>query len=327
MHLRDKVLKDFLTGKSSVSGKKEVLAWLDASAENADRLFRAEELYDAGRLDAARRSGEAERKLRLRLAPLEAGRKRSVFLKALPYAASVCLLVAAGLFLAKTLRKADEAFLTASADAEVKELVLPDGTKVWLNAFSSLSYPVAFGEDVRTVRLRGEAYFEVTKDPDRPFIVSSEGMDVKVLGTSFNFNTCVDGDVEEVALIQGRVQACGRRDEGKITLIPGQKAILDKGNGQMLVEQAPAELDAVWHDALIPFRNANIETIARALERFYPVKIFIGADVDRKATYSGIIGRHDSLDSVLSALTYSIPVKYVVSGRSVYLEKTSRNSF
>lgn len=321
MHLHDKILKDFLTGKSSGAGKEKVLAWMDESAENADRLFRAEELYDAGRLDAARRSVEAERRLRLRVASLEAVGKKRRFLKYLAYAASVCLVAALGFTLTKSLHKADETFLTVAADAQVKDLVLPDGTKVWLNVASSLSYPAAFDKDIRTVRLRGEAYFEVTKDPDRPFIVSSGGMDVKVLGTSFNFNTRVNGNVEEVALIEGRVLACGRRDEGKIMLIPGQKAILDKGSGQMSVEQAPAELDAVWHDALIPFRNANIETIARVLERFYPVKIVIGAGVDREATYSGIISKYDSLDSVLSALTYSIPVKYVISGGSVCLEK------
>lgn len=321
MRLHDKILKDFLIGKSDEAGTEAVLAWLDESEENADRLFRAEELRDAGRLDYARRSEAAERRLRLRIASQEAARKRNIFLKPLSYAASVCLVAALGLFLGKTLRSSDEPFLTAVADAGVKELVLSDGTKVWLNASSSLSYPAIFGETTRAVRLQGEAYFEVTKDPDRPFVVSSEGMDVKVLGTSFNFNTRVDGNVEEVALIDGKVQACGRRDEGKITLIPGQKAILDKGSGQMLVKQAPVELDAVWHDALIPFRNANIETIAKVLERFYPVKIVIGTDVDREATYSGIISKHGSLDSVLSALTYSIPVKYVMSGSSVYMER------
>lgn len=321
MRLHDKILKDFLTGKSDEAGTKAVLDWLEESEGNADRLFRAEELRDAGRVDCARRSEAAERRLRLRIASQESARKRSLFLKTLSYAASVCLVAALSLFLGKTLRHGDEPFLTAVADAGVKELVLSDGTKVWLNTTSSLSYPAIFGEAARAVRLQGEAYFEVTKDPDRPFVVSSEGMEVKVLGTSFNFNTRVDGNVEEVALIEGKVQACGRRDEGKITLSPGQKAVLDKGSGQMLVKQAPVELDVVWHDALIPFHNANIETIARVLERFYPVKIVIGTDVDREATYSGIISKNGSLDSVLSALTYSIPVKYIMTDSSVYIER------
>jgi transmembrane sensor len=212
--------------------------------------------------------------------------------------------------------------IIATADGQnIKQIVLPDGTKVWLNKNTTLSYPKTFEDDKRNVELNGEAYFEVVKNPHKPFTVNSEAMDVRVLGTVFNFRTSGRNDLAEVSLLEGSVQVKGNNDEGVINIKPGQKVILDKINHCMIVQQTNTSLDAVWHNKMIPLENMNIHSIARILEHLYHVHITVASNVDAKMTYSGTIKYNETIDSVLTALRYSIPFEYRIDGNEVYIKK------
>ena len=141
---------------------------------------------------------------------------------------------------------------------------MPDGSKVWLNNASTLKYPHEFSEKERNVYLEGEAYFEVTKNRHKPFIVQSDAMRVRVLGTTFNFKSDKRCRIAEATLIEGEIEVKGNKEEGQIILAPGQRAELNKNNGRLTVKQVDAKLDAVWHDNLIPFQKADIFTITKA---------------------------------------------------------------
>lgn len=320
MQISDKILKDYLLGKCNAAQIETVLKWINESEDNAKRLFLLEDIYLAGRMQVNDKRLDASfKKLKQRISFAESRTKtRNRLLQIIGYAASV-LLVAGLTFLTLQLINNTEDMRLAMATDKVETIVLPDGTKVWLNTDSSLEYPAEFQEKSRSVKLKGEAYFEVVKNPDCPFIVASDGMKVKVLGTSFNFNAKKGPSLEEVSLIEGKIQAIGNADEGKVTLRPGQKVLLDTKKGDMTVENSDLMLEAVWHDNLIPFKNANIRGIGDVLERFYPVSIHIDSGINMEATYSGIVSRHDSIDSVLAAIAYTLPINYRVSGNQVYL--------
>jgi transmembrane sensor len=214
----------------------------------------------------------------------------------------------------------DQQMMVAVAnEGIVKEVVLPDGTKVWLNNSAILKYPREFSEKERNVHLEGEAYFEVTKNRHKPFTIQSDAMRVRVLGTRFNFKCDKRCRIAEATLIEGEIEVKGNKEEGQIILTPGQRAELNKNNGRLTVKQVDAKMDAVWHDNLIPFQKADIFTITKALERFYDVKIILSPDIQSNKTYSGVLKRKSDIESVLKSLQNSIPIDYKIVGSNIFI--------
>ena len=200
-------------------------------------------------------------------------------------------------------------------------LMLPDGTKVWLNRQSALKYPKEFDAEDRVVEIEGEGYFEVTKDPHQPFIVESDVMSVKVLGTVFNFHVDKEQQKASVSLLEGKVRVAGNNDEGTIELEPGQKAFVDARMGSMTVSEADVYQEAMWHEHKTAFSNANINSIAKLLENIYKVQVVVDPAIDQNNTYSGVVKEKETIDSVLDLLQNTLPIHYKVKGNKVYLIK------
>ena len=211
--------------------------------------------------------------------------KEGTFLNALrkgwKYAASIAAIIAvSGLSAWYVLSNQSREQITVSTGAgETLALVLPDSSKVWLNENTVLAYPEAFDGDKRELHLNGEAYFEVTKNKHKPFRVNSKNMSVQVLGTKFNFKSLDNGKTAEASLIEGEVKVEGNNDEGSITLSPGQKVELNLMTRQMKVSQADVIVDAVWHDNLIPLKQADLFRIADILEKLYGMDIILSPDL------------------------------------------------
>ncbi|MEP6949433.1 MAG: FecR family protein, partial [Ginsengibacter sp.] len=151
------------------------------------------------------------------------------------------------------------------------QVVLPDGSKVWLNSASSLHFPTAFEGNLRIVELTGEAYFEVTKNKERPFLVKVGDMEVKVLGTHFNINAYPDENIIKTSLLEGRVKIT----KGKATglLQPGKQALLSNGESKMKIIDANMDEVVAWKNGLFQFDGADITTIMQEIGRWYNVEI------------------------------------------------------
>ncbi|MCI1779885.1 MAG: FecR family protein [Bacteroidales bacterium] len=329
--LDDKILEHFLKDECSAEELKKIDIWINESKENAESLFRAEEIYNLGkysRYENTEGKSIAENALLERI-----GKEKNKIisrrgtLRWFRYAAVIIIMIAIGFTVTYKVRRhmlSVETITACTGEAGVKQIILPDGTKVWLNHSSELTYPLKFDGGKRLITLKGEAYFEVTPDKHKPFIVRGNAMSVEVLGTIFNFKSKQSEDISEVSLIRGTVKAYGNRHEGLIVLSPDQKVSLDKRSGRMTVHQVNASLDALWHDNLIPFNNSNIEEIAKTLERLYNVRISISSKVNKKATYSGIIRHGSSIDSVLTQMSYSIPFRISRIKDTLYLSSVLR---
>lgn len=166
----------------------------------------------------------------------------------------------------------------------VKRLTPPDGTQVWLNGASELTYPAEFSSDERSVNLCGEALFEVTKNPRRPFIVKSDAVQIRVLGTKFNMNTRSTDHTEEVSLIEGQVEVKELAPRTNCDSYPTRKYESTKS---IIIwrESVYAALDALWHDGLIPFDNIDLKGIAAILEKAYCVHICIEGPAPARNLY------------------------------------------
>ena len=300
--LNEDIIIRYLENRCSEEDFVLINEWMKESDENAGELFRMEEIYQLGKFPFEEENlvVRAERRLGRRLEQ-ENQKKQEVFKlrSVLRYAAAIVgvMVLAAGL--AYWFRnKAEELVVASAAHGQVREMLLPDGTKVWLNQSSVLKYPRAFEGKERHVYLDGEAYFEVARNHEKPFMVKSPAMDVRVLGTSFNIKCRPDNSFAETTLIEGEVEVKDKSDKGRITLLPGQKAVLNRVTGRMQVKQVDPKMEIVWHNDLIPFEKSSIFQIAAALERFYGVKIILSPDVDSTNTYSGVLKKKDNIESV-----------------------------
>lgn len=200
---------------------------------------------------------------------------------------------------------------TASSDAQTVyntmttprarqyNLELSDGTKVWLNASSSITFPTYFAANERKVILTGEAYFEVTKDKKRPFRVSVNDMQVNVLGTHFNVNAYTDEDTVNTTLLEGSVLLT---DKGtKVLLKPGQQAQTGKSGATVVNNNVNLEEVMGWKNGVFYFENASLQVVLRQLSRWYDVDVVFEKGVPSR-TFEGEIQRDLQLSQVLKIL-------------------------
>lgn len=196
------------------------------------------------------------------------------------------------------------------------QVVLPDGSKVWLNAESSLYFPTAFTGNQREVTLTGEAYFEVAKNKEKPFSVKVDGMSINVLGTHFNVNAYSDENTIRTSLLEGSVKII--KDNKSKLLKPGYQAVLNKK--QNIIDIADVDMSGVmaWKNGLFHFEGADITTIMREIGRWYNVEIVYSGKVPARS-FEGKISRDAELSEVLRILELS-KVKFSVVGRKIIVE-------
>lgn len=187
------------------------------------------------------------------------------------------------------------------------QLRLSDGTQVWLNADSELEFPSAFSDQERRVRVRGEAYFEVAKDPSKPFKVEVNGMEVEALGTAFNINTHMNPDKVKTILTEGRIRVSN--DKQQIVVNSGYATLSSLEN--IAVEKADIEEALAWKDGYFYFNSKNLKYILEEIARWYDVQLHIKKPISQEK-YKGGIKRTESIEKLcemLSDLTdYSIEI-------------------
>lgn len=202
------------------------------------------------------------------------------------------------------------------------QFMLPDGSAVWLNTDSELSYPQTFGDDSREVKLIGEAYFEVTKQQDNdqsiPFIVRSNQQDVKVLGTKFNVNAYPNEPVSTTTLLEGAVEVNDLRNTGSILLRPNEQSIISATG--ITKNQVHATDITAWMDGYLVLRGLDLSNIARIVERNYDVT-FLDKNLPTDIKMSGELQTDVQLSDLLSALQINTGVKFIRKGRSIMVER------
>lgn len=216
-----------------------------------------------------------------------------------------------------------EAFNTLETqNGEQYHLILPDGSNVWLNAGSSLKYPVAFADHQRLVELRGEAYFEIAHQKLRPFKVLTRQQQIEVLGTHFNVSAYDDEPVAKNTLMEGRVKvitpALDRGETGIVILKPGEQSVLI-GN-KLQVAQANLEEAMAWKNGYFMFESENIRSIMRKVSRWYNIEVVYQGEVTEE-TFSGVVDRFANVSQILKKLSLTNRVHFKIEGRRVIVTK------
>lgn len=200
---------------------------------------------------------------------------------------------------------------------DCSEVLLPDGTTVVLNSASSLSYPADYGLVERNVSISGEAFLKVAKDKNKPFIVDTRDLQVRVLGTTFNISAYDNSDVIETTLLEGSVQVTSKLRQGKtITIKPNEKVTLCKKDGRMWAEATEVEYETAWVKGDLVFRSATFIQVVQCIERRYGLNINVVHGNISTDRFTGTIQEKD-IRNVLQLLQKHFAFSYVRSNDSI----------
>ncbi|MBN2596996.1 FecR domain-containing protein [Labilibaculum sp.] len=204
------------------------------------------------------------------------------------------------------------------------KLTLADGTKIWLNSNSKLRYPSQFGTGVRKVQLEGEAFFQVAKDKEHPFIVDVTTAEIKVLGTSFNVNAYNDQDEIFTTLVEGKVEVKDDLRGVSQELSPNDQLCFNKLNGKTSKKIVDTRLYTAWKDGRFVFENRSLEDIMIRLSRWYDVDVFFLTNSIKQLKYTGDVARYDNINSILDMIEVTKKVKFTIKDRSVMIEENCK---
>lgn len=215
------------------------------------------------------------------------------------------------------------------------QIILPDGSKVWLNSESSIHYPVSFAENERRVQITGEAYFEVAKlklssGQRVPFIVEKGDMQVEVLGTHFNVNTYSDESAIKTTLLEGKVRVVRKTGvaEQSAILAPGEQAVISDAKGKasrsvndrIKVNKTDVDNVVAWKNGLFHFESADVKTVMRQLARWYDVDVvYEGATVKNDPLFVEV-SRNTRLSDVLKVLQESGSARFTIQGKKIIVK-------
>lgn len=299
--MKKETLYKYFEGIASPEEEAAVYHWLDASSENEEELFREREFFDAMILSGRVKDCTSEKNERLGMIrkPLMRVWMREV----LKVAAVIAITVACGSYLYLSEKKellAAMNTITVPAGQRVN-LKLPDGTEVWLNARSEMTYPAVFSDTRREVKLEGEAYFEVEHNKKIPFVVRTRKCDIEVLGTKFNVEAYSDSEEFATSLMEGSVKVTDNTGpSASVVLKPDQEVRFKEGRLQL---SSIGDYDHFrWKEGLVCFNNVAFCELMKRFEKCYGISIIVENKNLEEYSCSGKFRISDGLDNALRIL-------------------------
>lgn len=278
------IIYKYLSGLATEDEQLQLLAWLKASSENRKAFFEIKALWKARHSLVSAQEGERRVKNSLALLNQRIDRfvpfytKPQLTYRAIYSAAAIAVVllilsVSLTFFYHKKEISSSEIVCVNLSQDSVKKVILPDGTRVWLNADTRLTYPSLLTGNQRRIRLNGEAFFEVAKDALRPFIVETDALLTQVIGTSFCINTRPADGISHITLQTGAIQLLQTTGEKLVALRPGQQAVYSQHTNRIEVREVNVDEYTSWRFDLMVMSNMDVSSIINRIEDLYNVKI------------------------------------------------------
>ena len=328
-HIDDLILA-FIKGELDDAGKAELESWVCSGTDNREYFSRTCQVWLATGLEAYREKfnpedafAEFKRSCKIGMKPKARAWRYVAWVAAA--AAAVAVAVFTSYNVGRESIRRELSNITAEAPyGSSLRMNLPDGSTICLNAGSTVTYSQGFGVVDRNITLSGECYFEVARDEAMPFIVKTHDMDVKVVGTKFNFRNYPNDLEAIVSLLEGRVALTNNLREGddERYLNLGQRVVLDKHKGEMRIETKDVENAILWTTGNIFFDEELLPDIAKELERQYGTKIsIVGERLRNLRIYGNVIPREMTLSEVLESLAATNRIDYAwEDGKVIFRE-------
>ncbi len=311
--MNTELLHKFFAGKASNEEILKIKSWTEQSDENLQELISERKIYDTIQLNIHNPLTVVS-EVTIDEQPVRRFSMNSFAKEFLKIASVVLITILASwmLFNNNKINPNELAMQTIKVPAGQRiNVVLPDGTSVWVNSKSTLTYPVAFNTEQRNVYLEGQAYFDVAKNKDVPFIVNTQEGSVKALGTAFDVISLSDDNVFETMLLEGSVEVSLSTDlSRKVILIPNQKATVSEGDFSITTveDQNPYE----WRNGLVSFRNKKFKEIMTILEKTYDIDIELKDANVGDQMYTGKFRISDGIQYALDVLSLYKKIDYKI---------------
>ena len=309
-------LLDYISGRDN-SREKEIESWLRESSENREQYFRLKELWaqkTAEELSSPAVLEKAVSGIRSRIR-LDGSRKRYRRSTAFAWSFAACLMLILVAGTVVTNWKSTPDITLANNSEAVSLYSLPDGSRAFLKNGASLSYNNSFNTEDRCVSLTGEAYFEVKRDEQVPFLVTTPQARVKVLGTAVNVRS---GERTEVVLEKGKVALCDAQDRRIAELLPGNMAVVT-GDGGISLSSVEPSVYTKWRYNYRVFDSCSFDDFVDMAEERFDVRFIYDPSKFQDTYFRLAISDSDTLDDILSMMEYIANLKYEKRGRNIYV--------
>ncbi|HEY4784807.1 MAG TPA: FecR family protein [Bacteroidales bacterium] len=330
--LEIEIISRCISGIATEQEKQRVLSWINENKENESVYFKMKDLYEAGSMHKLKKEADTAHewsKLKARIENsdrIETKRRRTYNLAPLLKYAAILLIGAFSTIIAERLFKVynyqeniNSANTILTGKSERSQLILPDGTKVWLNVCSSISYNQSYGSKVREVMLNGEAYFKVTKNPKVPFIVKAGGYNIRALGTAFNVSAYI-GDNQVSAVLEEGSISFGKENMPEPQVIkPGQRICYSGLSDKLTIENVDTRLYTAWRDGEYRFEQLEFGQIAKRLGQFYNVTFVFRNEKIRNIPFTGTFKSSESIIQVLNVIQTNTQMKYKFRNDTVFI--------
>ncbi|KOH46099.1 FecR family protein [Sunxiuqinia dokdonensis] len=318
------IVANYLLKKTSREERENLADWENRSPQNKAFLKSMEDYWN--------QTGE-EYKLNPRieiarqriLARMNADQAKQQRLKPISYllriaAAAILIVAVAGIsvYIAnETGFFSQNNWVVVSTDAgQQSKITLPDGTEVWLNAATEVSY--CANQDYRRVKLTGEAYFEVEHAPDFPFVVETKDVAIRVLGTKFSVSHYPESKITEASLLTGKITASALQSNENVAIVPGQKIAYDAEIKEFVKTALKGKNHVAWRYGILVFDNESFNDLIQKLERYYAVDFIYEESDFEDIHYTGTLDNL-SIEKVLEFINLTIPVAYEIDNKTINL--------
>ena len=320
-NMPDKLIEKFISGKR-LTGDEFIL--LDKLLNNfqyrQDIIHYLEKKYKESQPESvALKFEQIREKIRISSIKSRANRLFIVISKAAAILFIPLLVAALYFYSNKTQTTSDELLALTTQKGEHTNVILPDGSKAWLNVDTKLSYPVDYGVNSRNLELEGEAYFEVEKNEELPFEVISGNLKTRALGTRFVISAYPESSELKSSLVEGTIQI-GYGNLNKI-LKPGQQIVVNKKESAYAIQTFDQEYELAWKNNQLIFRLTPFDIVMEELEKWYDINIKYNADSFRLETLTVRFERYETLEQVLKVITKATGSKYIVEDKNVIIKK------
>jgi len=302
MKIDKKLIQQYIAGTIAEGALPTVIAWLDESPEHVKEFMALHKVYQVSLLNRPM--------LQTTIQLLQKHRKVKAFLYEVLKVAAILLLVWGGSYLYHSTTE-DTTYQSLYVPAGQRaELTLPDGTKVWINAQSKIKYPLSFRKDKRTVELDGEAFFDVTKNKDKPFCVKTKNVSVQVLGTEFDLKAYANRPRAEVFLLKGKVALYDAAHKKRVEMKPNEYVCYK--DGQFEKGSIKDENYFKWRMGIISFKNESVHELFKKLELYYDIHIDVKRKNILREHYTGKFRTKDGIEQVLNVLQIEHNFTYTI---------------
>ncbi|UQD55830.1 FecR family protein [Flavobacterium sp. K5-23] len=307
--MKESDLIQFIIKKGNSEFDKEVISWINSSSENQALFNKIKATHVIDTLDNNFEKISPNKQYKAFLKKNNKSKnKRRLFLK-IASAIMIPLLLTTYLYYSNSLADATANHFTAytSSAKEQKKITLGDGTIVWLNAESKIVVSNQYNKEERRISLYGEAFFDVVKNKNKPFIVeTASGIKVKVLGTTFNVKSYSSEKNVETTLVTGKVELYDKKEiKPLLTLSPKQKATFSKKEKELSVAQVTTEDITSWKSGRLIFNKTPLDEFALNIERWFGVKVIVDSKGFKDYSFSGVIEKSNSIEDIMRVLEIS----------------------